>query len=133
MIYLYHGGKLEVDKSSSIQEQNSTVFTPEVCQNFLEILDERIGYHAPRQRTHSRFDTLTTVDVAGDTKQSLKHTSHVEIIYEILQVQEMEERFERGEVDANMVVDTMNRSPSPKGEEEDDSATSVAIEEPEHI
>lgn len=72
-------------------------------------------------------------DVAGDTKQSLKHTSHVEIIYEILQVRKMEERFERGEVDANMVVDTMNRSPSPKGEEEDDSATSVAIEEPEHI
>lgn len=47
MIYLDHDGKLEVDESSSIQEQNSTVFTPEICQNFLEILDERIGYHVP--------------------------------------------------------------------------------------
>lgn len=72
-------------------------------------------------------------DVAGDTKRSLKHTSHVEIIYEILRVRKMEERFERGEVDANMVVYTMNRGPSPKGDEEDDSATSVTIEEPEHI
>lgn len=73
-------------------------------------------------------------DVAGDTKRSLKHASHVEIIYEILRVRKMEERFERGEVDANMVVYTMNRGPSPKGDEEDDSSsTSVTIEEPEHI
>jgi hypothetical protein len=73
-------------------------------------------------------------DVAGDTKRSLKHPSHVEIIYEILRVRKMEERFERGEVDGNMVVYTMNRGPSPKGDEEDDSTTSsVTIEEPEHI
>jgi hypothetical protein len=37
-------------------------------------------------------------EVAGDTKRSLKHPSHVEIIYEILRVRKMEERFERGEV-----------------------------------
>ena len=37
-------------------------------------------------------------EVAGDTKRSLKHASHVEIIYEILRVRKMEERFERGEV-----------------------------------
>lgn len=50
MIYLDRDGKLKVDESSSIQEQNSTVFTPEVRQNFLEILGERIGYHAPAHR-----------------------------------------------------------------------------------
>ncbi|KAJ9482721.1 hypothetical protein VN97_g10703 [Penicillium thymicola] len=277
MIYLDHDGKVKVDESSSIQEQNSTVFTPEVCQNFLEVLDERIGYHAPVHKTtdtsprrvrrrmgnapaisvsddrlteqdsdsedlpsgstemvalrigdtqkvmtyyegalkhfqqlncrmvakafikfieprkqvrhpynggkpppgsapgtmgdpektkpewwppgvmHKEPDHLRKEyriglllhiirklgtygitadklkDVADDTKRSLKHTSHVEIIYEILRVRKMEERFERGEVNANMVVYTMNRGPSPKGDEEDDSATSVAIEEHEHI
>lgn len=44
MIYLDRDGKLKVDESSSIQEQNSTVFTPEVRQNFLEILGKHIGY-----------------------------------------------------------------------------------------
>lgn len=73
-------------------------------------------------------------EVAGDTKRSLKHPSHVEIIYEILRVRKMEERFERGEVDSNMVVYTMNRGPSPKCEDEEESADapSVTIEEPEH-
>lgn len=73
-------------------------------------------------------------EVAGDTKRSLKHASHVEIIYEILRVRKMEERFERGEVDANMVVYTMNRGPSPKGDEEEESteAPSVTLDEPEH-
>ncbi|KAJ5512581.1 hypothetical protein N7463_002133 [Penicillium fimorum] len=277
MIYLDRDGKLKVDESSSIQEQNSTVFTPEVRQNFLEILGERIGYHAPARHTMDtsprrvrrrkgnapalsvcddrlieqdsdseefangstemvplrigdaqkvmsyyegalkhfqqlncrmvakafikfieprkqvrhpynggkappgsapgttgdpektkpewwppgvmhkepdhlrkeyRIELLLHIirklgaygitadklkDVAGDTKRSLKHASHVEIIYEILRVRKMEERFERGEVDANMVVYTMNRGPSPKGDEEDDSNASVTIEEPEHI
>jgi hypothetical protein len=50
MIYLDHDGKLKVDESSSIQEHNATVFSPEVRQNFLEILGERIGYHAPPRR-----------------------------------------------------------------------------------
>ncbi|KAI3113248.1 hypothetical protein CBS147330_9870 [Penicillium roqueforti] len=72
-------------------------------------------------------------DVAGDTKRSLKHASHVEIIYEILRVRRMEERFERGEIGANMVIYTMIRSHNLKGDEEDDSATSVAIEKLEHI
>lgn len=71
-------------------------------------------------------------DVAGDTKRSLKHASDVEIIYEILGVRKMEERFERDEVDANMVFYTMSRGPSLKGDEEDDSATSMSTEEPEH-
>ncbi|EKV14561.1 hypothetical protein PDIG_32750 [Penicillium digitatum PHI26] len=276
MIYLDRDGKLKVEESSSIQEQNSTIFTSEVRQNFLEILGERIGYHAPARQTldtsprrvrrrkgnapavsvsedrlaeqdtdseelpsgsaemvplrigdaqkvmayyegalkhfqqlncrmvakafikfieprkqvrhpynggkppagsapgttgdpektkpewwppgvmhkepdhlrkEYRIELLLHIirklgaygitadklkDVAGDTKRSLKHASHVEIIYEILRVRKMEERFERGEVDANMVVYTMNRGPSPKGDEEDDSATSVTIEEPEN-
>lgn len=50
MIYLDSDGKLKVDESASIQEQNSTVFTPEVRQNFLEILGERIGFHQPARR-----------------------------------------------------------------------------------
>ena len=50
IIYLDGDGKLKVDESSSAQEQNLTVFTPEVRQNFLEILGERIGYHAPARR-----------------------------------------------------------------------------------
>lgn len=50
MIYLDSEGKLKVHESSSIQEQNSTVFTPEVRQNFLEILGERIGFHQPTAR-----------------------------------------------------------------------------------
>lgn len=55
MIYLDRDGKLNVEESPSIQEQNSTVFTAEVRQNFLEILGERIGYHAPRRM--SKFQT----------------------------------------------------------------------------
>lgn len=50
MIYLDNEGKLKVDESASIQEQNSTIFTPEVRQNFLEILGERIGFHPPTRR-----------------------------------------------------------------------------------
>jgi hypothetical protein len=57
MIYLDNEGKLKVDESASIQEQNSTVFTPEVRQNFLEILDERIGFHPPTRR---KFDLGTS-------------------------------------------------------------------------
>jgi len=50
MIFVDHDGKIRVDESASIQEQNSTVFTPDVRQNFLEVLGERIGYHAPARR-----------------------------------------------------------------------------------
>ncbi|KAJ5689407.1 hypothetical protein N7462_003799 [Penicillium macrosclerotiorum] len=281
MIYLDNEGKLKVDESDSIQQQNSTVFTPEVRQNFLEILGERIGFHQPMARRtleassprrvrrrrgnvpgsiaddrlagadsdsddftpngtnemvplrigesqkvmayyegalkhfqqlncrmvakafikfieprkqvrhpynggkpppgsapgttgdpektkpewwppgvmHKEPDHLRkeyrielllhiirklgsqniTADklkeVAGDTKRSLKHPSHVEIIYEILRVRKMEERFERGEVDGNMVVYVMNRGPSPKGDEDEESteASATFVEAPEHI
>ncbi|KAJ5742575.1 uncharacterized protein N7511_011307 [Penicillium nucicola] len=47
IIYLDQDGKLKIDESSSIQEQNATVFNPEFCQNFLQILGESIGYYAP--------------------------------------------------------------------------------------
>jgi hypothetical protein len=50
LIYLDNEGKLKVDESASIQEQNSTIFTPEVRQNFLEILGERIGFQQPMRR-----------------------------------------------------------------------------------
>ncbi|KAJ5046198.1 hypothetical protein NUH16_003023 [Penicillium rubens] len=72
-------------------------------------------------------------DVAGDTERSLKHPSDVEIIYEILQVRKMEERLERGEADANMIVYITSRGPSREDDKEDGSAISVATEEPEHI
>jgi hypothetical protein len=55
MIYLDHEGKLKTCESQSIQEQNASVFTPEVCQNFLDILGERIGYHQPAHRNQSRI------------------------------------------------------------------------------
>ncbi|KAJ5609534.1 hypothetical protein N7528_010101 [Penicillium herquei] len=78
-------------------------------------------------------------DVAGDTKRSLKDPSHVDIIYEILRVRKMEERYERGEVDANMVVFVQNRGPSPKGDgdgdgdDEEDSKDNITVEAPEPV
>ncbi|KAJ5182869.1 hypothetical protein N7492_000485 [Penicillium capsulatum] len=279
MIYLDSEGKLKVHESASIQEQNSTVFTPDVRQNFLEILGERIGFHHPaarrtldasprrvRRRRGNAPPTLLSDDrlagndsdsddfspsgssemvplrvgdtqkilnyyegalkhfqqlncrmvakafikfieprkqvrhpynggkappgsapgtsgdpektkpewwppgvmhkepdhlrkeyrielllhiirklaghgitadklkeVAGDTKRSLKHPSHVDIIYEILRVRKMEERFERGEVDSQHVVYVQNRGPSPKGDEDEESAEPATLEAPEHI
>lgn len=56
MIYLDRDGMLGVIESSSIREQKSTVFTPEVRQNFLDILGKNIGYHTPVRRM-SKFHT----------------------------------------------------------------------------
>ncbi|PLB53679.1 hypothetical protein P170DRAFT_346625 [Aspergillus steynii IBT 23096] len=50
LIYLDTSGKLKVSESSSIREQNGTVFTPEVRERFLEVLGTRIGYHKPMLR-----------------------------------------------------------------------------------
>lgn len=50
MIYLDREGKLKVEESQSIQEQNTTLFTPEVRQNFLEKLGDGIGFHQPISR-----------------------------------------------------------------------------------
>ncbi|KAJ5301618.1 hypothetical protein N7508_006481 [Penicillium antarcticum] len=53
MIYLDHEGKLKTFESQSIERKNASVFTPEVCQNFLSILGERIDYH---QRARQEID-----------------------------------------------------------------------------
>jgi hypothetical protein len=50
MIYLDHDGKLKTFESKSIERKNASVFTSEVCQNFLSILAERIDYHQPARR-----------------------------------------------------------------------------------
>ena len=47
MVYIDHEGNLKVRESQSIQEHESSVFTLEVRQNFLEILGERIYRHRP--------------------------------------------------------------------------------------
>lgn len=72
-------------------------------------------------------------EVACDTKRSLKHPSHVDIILEVLRVRKMEERWERGEIDSSTLVYVMNRGPSPKGDEEEDSGEGPALVDLEHI
>lgn len=72
-------------------------------------------------------------EVASDTKRSLKHASHVEIILEVLRVRKMEERWERGEVDSSTLVYVMNRGPNPKGEEDEESSDGPAVTIDEHI
>lgn len=61
MIYLDNEGKIKVDESASIKEQGATLFTPEVKQNFLEILGERIGHCQPIRREFNLFDLLKNV------------------------------------------------------------------------
>lgn len=53
MIYIDHEGRLKTYKSQSIQEQDTSVFSPKLCQKFLEILGERIGCHQPIDRMKS--------------------------------------------------------------------------------
>ncbi|GFG18527.1 uncharacterized protein YDR124W, partial [Aspergillus lentulus] len=50
MIYLDNVDRLKVTESPSVQEQNETVFTPEVRERFLEILGAKIGYQRPMVR-----------------------------------------------------------------------------------
>ncbi|KAA8641845.1 uncharacterized protein ATNIH1004_010784 [Aspergillus tanneri] len=50
LIYLDNLGRLEVNESPSIREHNSTLFTPEVREKFLEVLGTKIGYHKPMLR-----------------------------------------------------------------------------------
>lgn len=59
LIYLDGSGKLKVSESSSIREQNGTVFTPEVRERFLEVLGARIGYHKPMLRSMWPITLLT--------------------------------------------------------------------------
>lgn len=66
-------------------------------------------------------------EVAGDTKRNLKHPSHLEIIFEILRVRKVEERYERGEVDGSTLVEVENHGSSPKDYEAEGSADSPAV------
>ncbi|KAL4784624.1 hypothetical protein BJX76DRAFT_356857 [Aspergillus varians] len=53
LIYYDNMGKIKVSESSSIQEQNRSVFTPDVREKFLEIIGPKIGYHKPLIRRAS--------------------------------------------------------------------------------
>lgn len=57
----------------------------------------------------------------------------MDIILEVLRVRKMEERWERGEVDSSTLVYVMNRGPSPKGDEEEDSGDAPPLVDLEHI
>ncbi|KAF7591253.1 hypothetical protein BBP40_001814 [Aspergillus hancockii] len=59
MIYLDNLGRVKVSESSSIQETNGTVFTPDVKTKFLEILGPKIGYHRPTVRRYSGMSAST--------------------------------------------------------------------------
>ena len=50
MVYLDNMGRLRTSESPSVQEQGETLFTPEVRENFLEILGGQIGYQRPTLR-----------------------------------------------------------------------------------
>ncbi|KAJ5764722.1 hypothetical protein N7520_004281 [Penicillium odoratum] len=54
IIYIDNKGKVEVHESSSIKEQNSTLFTPEVRKNFVEILGERVNIKPSRRNPRRR-------------------------------------------------------------------------------
>ncbi|KAL4916811.1 hypothetical protein BDW62DRAFT_94785 [Aspergillus aurantiobrunneus] len=47
LIYYDNMGKIKVSESPSIQEQNRSVFTPDVREKFLEIIGPKIGYYKP--------------------------------------------------------------------------------------
>lgn len=47
LIYVDSSGKLGCEESASIMEQNTTLFTPDVRQAFLETLGEKIGFPQP--------------------------------------------------------------------------------------
>ena len=66
-------------------------------------------------------------EVAGDTKRSLQHPSHVEIIFEILRVRKLEERYGRGEVSGNTRVCVIDRGPGSKKDEMEGSTDSPTV------
>ncbi|OQD97643.1 hypothetical protein PENSOL_c011G06425 [Penicillium solitum] len=53
MIYIDNEGIPQTIESRSIQEESTSVFTPEVRQNFLQILGSRIGYPQPNRQAGS--------------------------------------------------------------------------------
>ncbi|PYI00792.1 hypothetical protein BO78DRAFT_34251 [Aspergillus sclerotiicarbonarius CBS 121057] len=67
------------------------------------------------------------LDIAFDCRRQLKEHEKFSIIEEIFKVRRLEERYERGEVDASTIVYVMDREAHPKG---DKDADSVAEPEP---
>lgn len=47
LIYIDNTGKLNIQESLSIKEQQRTMFSPSVQERFLETLGPKIGYHKP--------------------------------------------------------------------------------------
>ncbi|KAH2221182.1 hypothetical protein KXW71_002110 [Aspergillus fumigatus] len=73
MIYLDNVGKLKVVESPSIQEQNETVFTPEIRERFLELLGAKIKYQLPMVR---RLSAGGATPYSYDPQQPLAHLSY---------------------------------------------------------
>ncbi|KAL2000643.1 hypothetical protein VTN02DRAFT_2808 [Thermoascus thermophilus] len=60
-------------------------------------------------------------EVAHDSKRQIKPPERIEILDEIFRVRKLEERFERGEVDATAVVHVVNRDPNIKLDKDSDT------------
>ncbi|KAJ9268401.1 hypothetical protein DTO212C5_5553 [Paecilomyces variotii] len=62
-------------------------------------------------------------EVAHDAKRQIKPPERMEILDEIFRVRKLEERFERGEVDANAVVYVINRDSNTKLDRDSDTVS----------
>ncbi|KAL4890364.1 hypothetical protein BDV59DRAFT_97272 [Aspergillus ambiguus] len=62
-------------------------------------------------------------EVAYDSKRQLRPTTKIEVLDEIFKVRRMEERYERGEIDASTLVYVANRDASQKGDKDSDSVS----------
>ncbi|BCS00451.1 uncharacterized protein AKAW2_50792A [Aspergillus luchuensis] len=72
------------------------------------------------------------LEIAFDCRRQLKEQEKFTIIEEIFKVRKMEERYERGEIDASTLVYVMDREAHPKGDKDADSvAGPEAKTEPE--
>ncbi|GIJ86936.1 hypothetical protein Asppvi_005835 [Aspergillus pseudoviridinutans] len=73
MIYLNNMGRLKVVESASIQEQNETVFTPEIHKRFLELLGAKIKYQLPMVQ---RLSAGSATPYSYKSHQPLAHLSY---------------------------------------------------------
>ncbi|OOF92737.1 hypothetical protein ASPCADRAFT_152236 [Aspergillus carbonarius ITEM 5010] len=72
------------------------------------------------------------LDIAFDCRRQLKEQEKFSIIEEIFKVRRLEERYERGEVDASTIVYVMDREAHPKGDRDADSVAEPELKiEPE--
>ncbi|KAG2416140.1 hypothetical protein HFD88_007332 [Aspergillus terreus] len=62
-------------------------------------------------------------EVAYDSKRQLRPTTKIEVLDEIFKVRRMEERYERGEIDATTMVYVVNRDANQKGDKDSDSVS----------